>query len=45
MGRPRKAPPMNDEKREIISKLIEEDNIKSAEDIQNALQDLLGGTI
>ncbi len=36
---------MSDGKREIISRLIEEYDIHSAEDIQNALRDLLGGTI
>ena len=45
MGRPRKSPSMTDGKREIISRLIEEYDIKTAEDIQNALRDLLGGTI
>ena len=45
MGRPRKAPSMTDGKREIISRLIEEYDIKTAEDIQDALRDLLGGTI
>ena len=36
---------MTDGKREIISRLIEEYDIKTAEDIQDALRDLLGGTI
>ena len=36
---------MSDGKRELIARMIEEYNIKSAEDIQNALRDLLGGTI
>ena len=45
MGRPRKSPSMTDGKREIISRLIEEYDIKTAEDIQEALRDLLGGTI
>ncbi len=45
MGRPRKSPSMSDGKREIIAKLIEEYDIRSAEDIQNALRDLLGRTI
>ena len=45
MGRPRKSPSMTDGKREIISRLIEEYDIKTAEDIQNALRDFLGGTI
>ncbi len=45
MGRPRKSPSMTDGKREIISRLIEEYDIKTAEDIQDALRDLLGGTI
>ncbi len=34
MGRPRKSPSMSDGKRELIAKLIEEYDIKSAEDIQ-----------
>ena len=45
MGRRRKSPSMTDGKREIISRLIEEYDIKTAEDIQDALRDLLGGTI
>ena len=45
MGRPRKSPSMTDGKREIITRLIEEYDIKTAEDIQDALRDLLGGTI
>ena len=45
MGRPRKSPSMTDGKREIISRLIEEYDIKTAEDIQDALRDILGGTI
>ena len=34
MGRPRKSPSMTDGKREIISRLIEEYDIKTAEDIR-----------
>lgn len=45
MGRPRKSPSMSEGKREIIARLIEEYDIKSADDIQKALRDLLGGTI
>ena len=45
MGRPKKSPSMSDGKREIIARLIEEYDIRSAEDIQNALRDLLGRTI
>ena len=45
MGRPRKSPSMSDGKREIIARLIEEYDIRSAEDIQNALRDLLGRII
>ena len=45
MGRPRKTSSMSNGKREIISRLIDEYDIHSAEDIQNALRDLLGGTI
>ncbi|URZ16541.1 IS256 family transposase ISCth4 [Clostridium felsineum DSM 794] len=40
-----KVKPMNEGKRNIISALIEEYDIQSAEDIQEALKDLLGGTI
>lgn len=36
---------MTDGKRDIIRKLLEEYDIKSAQDIQEALKDLLGGTI
>jgi putative transposase len=36
---------MTDGKREIIQRLLEEYDIQSAEDIQSALKDLLGGTI
>lgn len=36
---------MSEGKRNIIAGLIEEYNIKTAEDIQEALKDLLGGTI
>ncbi len=36
---------MTDGKREIIHKLLQEYDIESAEDIQEALKDLLGGTI
>jgi len=36
---------MNDTKRAIIGQLIEEYDIKNAKDIQEALKDLLGGTI
>ena len=45
MGRPRKSPSMTDCKRGIFTRWIEEYDIKSAEDIQDALSDLLGGTI
>lgn len=45
MGRPRKTPSMTDGKREIIARLIDEYDIKSAADIQEALRDLLGETI
>ena len=45
MGRPRKSPSMTGGKREIIPRLIEEYDIKTAEDIQDALRDLLSGTI
>lgn len=36
---------MSEGKKNIIAGLIEEYNIKTAEDIQEALKDLLGGTI
>ena len=36
---------INEGKREIIRGLLEEYDIESAQDIQNALKDLLGGTI
>ena len=36
---------MSEGKKNIIAGLIQEYNIKSAEDIQEALKDLLGGTI
>lgn len=36
---------MKERKRNIIHQLLEEYNIQSAEDIQDALKDLLGGTI
>lgn len=36
---------MSEEKRNIIASLIEEYDIKSTGDIQNALKDLLSGTI
>ena len=41
----RKRTPMSDGKKNIISMLFEEYNIETAEDIENALKDLLGGTI
>ena len=44
MGRPRKTQSMSDGKKEIIARLIDEYNIKSAADIQDALRDLLGET-
>ena len=36
---------MTEGKREIIQKLLQEYEIQSAQDIQEALKDLLGGTI
>lgn len=44
MGR-RKGSRLSEGKRNIIAGLIEEYDIKTAEDIQEALKDLLGGTI
>ena len=35
---------MTDGKRQIIQQLLQEYNIETAEDIQDALKDLLGGT-
>ncbi len=40
-----KVKPLTEGKRNIIASLIEEYDIQSAEDIQEALRDLLGGTI
>lgn len=37
--------PLTEKKKNIIASLIEEYNIETAEDIQEALKDLLGGTI
>ena len=45
MGRPRKTQSMSDGKKEIIKRLIDEYDIKSTADIQDALRDLLGETI
>lgn len=36
---------MTDRKRNIIRQILEEYDIETAEDIQDALKDLLGGTI
>lgn len=41
----RKREPMSEGKRDIIGMLLEEYDIKSAKDIEDALKDLLGGTI
>lgn len=41
----RKRTPMSEGKKNIISMLFEEYNIETAEDIEDALKDLLGGTI
>lgn len=40
-----KVKPLNENKRNIIAALIDEYDIETAEDIQEALRDLLGGTI
>lgn len=40
-----KVKPLTEEKKNIIATLIEEYDIKTAQDIQEALKDLLGGTI
>lgn len=39
------AKPLNENKRNIIAALIDEYDIETAGDIQEALKDLLGGTI
>ena len=44
MGR-RKRERMSDGKKNIITALIQEYDVKTADDIQNALKDLLGGTL
>ena len=41
----RKREPMSEGKKNIISMLLEEYEIKTAEDLQDALKDLMGGTI
>lgn len=41
----RKREPMSEGKKNIIADLIEEYDIKSAKDIEDALKDLMGGTI
>ena len=45
MGRPRKTQGISEGKQNIITKLIEEYDIQSAQDIEAALRYLLGGTI
>lgn len=49
MARKEKKPvhhvPMTEGKRAIIQQLLQEYDIETAEDIQDALKDLLGGTI
>ena len=40
-----KVKPLNENKKNIIAALIDEYNIETAEDIQEALKDLLGGTL
>ena len=44
MGR-RKREPMSESKRNIIARLLQEYDIRTAKDIEDALKDLLGGTI
>ena len=41
----RKREPMSEGKKNIIAELIEEYDIKTAKDIEDALKDLMGGTI
>ena len=45
MGRPRKYNGLSEGKRNIIGQLVEMYDIKTAADIQEAVKDLLGGTI
>ena len=40
-----KVKPLTEGKKNIIAALLEEYDIKTADDIQDALKDLLGGTI
>ena len=40
-----KIKPLNENKKNIIAALIDEYDIETADDIQEALKDLLGGTI
>ncbi len=44
MGR-RKREPMSEGKRNIIAGLLQEYDIRTAKDIEDAIKDLLGGTI
>ena len=41
----RKREPMSEGKKNIIADLIEEYDIRTAKDIEDALRDLMGGTI
>ena len=41
----RKREPMSEEKKNIIAELIEDYDIRTAKDIEDALRDLMGGTI
>ena len=41
----RKREPMSEGKKNVIAKLIEEYDIRTAKDIEDALRDLMGGTI
>ena len=41
----RKREPMSEGKKNIIAELIEEYDIRTAKDIEDALRDLMGGTI
>lgn len=45
MGRPRKSPNMSEGKQNVIQYLLQNYDIQNVEDIQDALKDLLGGTI
>lgn len=45
MGRPRKSPNMSEGMQNVIPYLLQNYDIQNVDDIQDALNDLLGGTI